>query len=112
MRKITVDSPLGRRLIESGGVIESGHIANMRTYRLPAWPKVHTRVLGESKTLCGVPLHNHGEWAWQFIHRGVFGQRLPSGAHTGDRDHCTRCARSPVLRATQAANDARVAWMG
>lgn len=102
-------SPLGMRLGKAQGRIESGMLANMRTYRLPARPAVHTRILGEDRTLCGRSLHHNDQWAWQFIHRGSVLEGHPP---SGSRDHrygrsCKRCNRSPVLVACFAIADAR-----
>jgi hypothetical protein len=103
---LDLNSRLGHRLLESGGKIESGQIANMRTYMLPAWPKTHTRILGESRTLCGRSLRNNGQWAWQFINTGSVQLGHPPSGSRG-RDACAQCARSPVLRATFEIADAR-----
>jgi hypothetical protein len=98
---LDLNSPVGRRVVAAGGRIESGQIANMRTLLLPAEPKTHTRLLGESSTLCGRPLSNHGHFAWQFQHRGdVAAGQLPAGSDPADRDACRRCSASPVIRAT------------
>lgn len=71
-------------------VLESGQIANMRTYRLPANAKIHVRILGADKTLCGRSLRNHHQWAWQFIHRDSGGR--PSGMRS--RDACSICSKA------------------
>lgn len=105
--KIHLDSPIARQLIAMGGAIESGHLANMRTYKLPKEPKIHTRIVGSDRTLCGRSLRNHGQFAWQFINRGEFANRLPSGSSVHNRDHCTQCAQHMVLQITQTVSDAR-----
>lgn len=103
---LDVGSALAQRVLAAQGRIESGEIANMRTYRLPSEPKIHTRLLGEGTTLCGVPLTGHeGQWAWQFIHRGSFGSRMPSGSDGPNA--CQRCARSKILRITAYVAAAR-----
>ena len=102
MTEVILDllSPLGERVLKAKGVIESGQIANMRTYRLARDAKTHVRLLGEDRTLCGRSLRHNGEWAWQFIHRGTVGQSLPSGSYPGERDACAKCARNPAIAAT------------
>lgn len=88
MPTLDLNTPLGQQLLRARGRLESGELANMRTYRLPRDVKGHVRVLGASRTLCGRPLHGHlGRWAWQFIHRGQFGLARP--AHVTCRT-CTR----------------------
>jgi hypothetical protein len=96
-----VPMKLAQRLLLSQGILESGQIANMRTYLLPRDVKIHTRLLAEDRTLCGIPVRGYeGRWAWQFVHRGRFGSHLPSGAEDL-RHRCKRCARSPVLTLTE-----------
>lgn len=99
-------SPLGRRVAAAQGRIESGQLANMRLYRVST--TVHTRLLGEARTLCGRSLFHNGQFAWQFINRGdVLAGYLPAHAVPGQRDVCLRCSASPVMRATAAIDEAR-----
>lgn len=103
---INLDSKLGRRVMKSGGRIESGRIANMRTHLLPLDAKIHTRLLHESRTLCGRSIYNNNENAWQWIHRGeIQSGQMPSGSE--GRDACSVCARNPVLKATLVIAQAR-----
>lgn len=98
-RQLALDSPLGRRVLAAQGKIESGQLANMKTYRLPREARIHTRILGEDRTLCGRSLQHNGQWAWQFIHRGAVMDALPSGAY-GDRDSCAACSKNVIVRIT------------
>ena len=107
MATLDLSTEIGRRVIAAQGRIESGQLANMRTYRLPAAAKIHVRLLGEDRTLCGRSLRHAGEWAWQFIHRGQVGESLPSGSYPGDRDACARCAENPIVTATAEVVAAR-----
>lgn len=100
MTRVLIDqlTPLGRRIQLAHGVLESGQLANMRTYRLPREVKIHTRLVGENRTLCGRKLRNNDQWAWQFIHRGSVAQgNLPSGSIGPDA--CKQCCDTPVMRA-------------
>lgn len=98
-------SPLGQRLLRSGGKIESGQIANMRTYLLPRRACIHVRILGESTTLCGRAWMPGG---WQFINRGdVTAGHVPAHADEGDRDACKACAKTPVMQAVYTIARAR-----
>lgn len=92
------------RLLACGGTLEGGEIANMRTYRLPANPVIHTRLLSERKTLCGKTWSPGG---WQFTSRGSFGDRPPHGTFPGERYACAACNRSIIMRMTQEACRAR-----
>lgn len=114
MAKPTLDltSPLGARVLACGGRLESGQLANMRLYRRSS-DVVHTRLLGEDRTLCGRSLYHNRQLAWQFIHRGdVASGRLPSGSWPGDRDACKVCSASPVIRATAEIARARHEALG
>jgi hypothetical protein len=106
----TLPVKLVERVVACGGVLESGMLANMRTYLLPRETTIHTRLVGEGRTLCGRPLRGfEGRWAWQFVNRGTFAASMPSGSQ-GD-SACQQCARSPVLVATAEAVEAkRRAW--
>ena len=104
---VRFDHPIVDRLIKGGGILESGQIANMRTYLLPKEAKTHTRILGEGRTLCGRSLRHNEQWAWQFINRGTFASELPVGAGTWEYDHCTRCAKSLALSITEQVVIAR-----
>jgi hypothetical protein len=95
--------------MQANGRIESGMIANMRTYLLPYEAKIHTRILGESRTLCGRSLFHNNQYAWQFINTGNFSEgHMPSGSND-PRRACSRCSRSLVLQVTKTISDARSA---
>lgn len=102
---LDLNTPLGARVLRSQGRIESGQLANMRTYLRNE--TVHVRILGEDRTLCGRSLRHAGQWAWQFIHRGHVGTSLPSGSYPGERHACQICTKNPVVQATAAVVNAR-----
>lgn len=94
-----LDTPNGRALVRAGGTIESGMIANMRTYLLPVDPKRHVRILGMDRTLCGRSLVNNDQWAWQFCARGnVVEGRVPG--YMIKRGGCAQCLSSPFMQVT------------
>lgn len=103
MTVIDIDSPLGKRLLAAGLRLEDGQIANMNTFRLPARPCFHTRIVGEGRTLCGRSWMPGG---WQFCSQGTYGERAPHNVR--DRDACKSCAKHPVLARTLAAEDAKL----
>jgi hypothetical protein len=105
---IPIESPLGQRVIAAQGALESGMLANMRTYRLPREPRIHVRLVGEERTLCGRSLFHNAQYAWQFINRGRFAQALPSGAN--DDRTCRVCASNEAVAATAAVEYARQNW--
>ena len=113
MTVLDLASPLGRRVAEHKGVIESGMLANMRLYRIDYRARIHTRIVGEDRTLCGKSLRHNDQWAWQFIHRGnVLDGHMPSGSDTdhwrpGHAAPCQSCEKSPVLQATKAISKAQ-----
>lgn len=109
---LDLTSPLGARVLACGGKLESGQLANMRLYRRRS-DVIHTRLLGEDRTLCGRSLYHNRQLAWQFIHRGdIAAGRLPSGSWPGERNACKVCSASPVIRATAKIAGARREALG
>lgn len=101
---IALPRDLFNRVMASEGKLEAGMIANMNTHLLPREPKLHVRLLGERKTLCGKTWMPGG---WQFTSRGSFGHHAPWG--TDDRDVCKGCRANAALDMTIEAEAARVA---
>lgn len=104
--QICIRRSLFDRLMVAGGTLEAGMIANMNTMRLSPEPKLHVRILGESKTLCGKRWMPQG---WQFTSRGSFGEHAPHGTRDYEWKVCRGCRKSQALALTIEAEDARVA---
>jgi hypothetical protein len=95
------------RLIAASGRIQSGQIANRNT-RLTN-RKMHVRVMGEGKTLCGKPLG-----LWQFCQTGNMpGGHVPSADWLlDDHNGCASCRAHPIVKATVVIQEARRSVLG
>ena len=106
-----LSDPLVSRILEADRVMEDGMTANPNTYRMN--DKVHVRLLGEDRTLCGVRLRPDYDVRWQFCSRGRFGESLPHsfrkgiGRPEGWYPACKRCLRHPIIIVTRRVEDAQ-----
>ena len=92
--------------------MEAGCTANERTLRMNK--PTHIRLVGESKTLCGVRLSPGFHTRWQWYGRGLYGEALPHSMRDSLEGRlsypaCERCAEHPIVTITREAEDARIA---
>lgn len=105
-------NPLVQRIIAAERWMEAGCTANERTLRMNN--VTHIRLLGESRTLCGVRLTPGYHTRWQWYGRGRYGENLPHSMRDslekpGSYPACARCARHPIVTITREAEDAQIA---
>jgi hypothetical protein len=105
-------NPLVQRIIAAERKLEAGCTANERTLRMN--DPTHIRLVGEAKTLCGVPLSPGFHTRWQWYGRGLYGEFLPHAMREslekpGSYPACGHCAKHPIVTITKEAEDARIA---
>jgi hypothetical protein len=104
-------NPLVKRVIAAERQLEAGCTANERTLRMNL--PTHVRLVGESRTLCGVRLTPGFHTRWQWYGRGLYGERLPHSMRESMENAwsfpaCGHCAKHPVVTITKEAEDARI----